>query len=611
MTSLRARRVGASLLLSLVLTAGLSSSAFAASPANPTPGPAAAPTVASTVAAAPATTPNADSGKAVCLPPGSPKPQPAGCPVQAPPPPQTGGTGAVPATSGYTISGTVTTTGGTGIVGVYVEAYIPGTGTYGDATTTSGGNYEIDSLIAGSYVVYFYGLDPYVDGYYDSGVSPSHFTVEYGQATYVVVNSGTPVQTGISVQIPTGHHIQGTITGPGGTGLPGISVYAYDGSYFGSTSTSSDGTYSVLVPDSGTYTVAEFDYTYTYLGGYYCSGCSGHFTQTYASATPVQVNTSDVTGIDIQTALTPPFAVTIAASQSIAAPGTWVTLTATTNQDVGFTGYYIVILSSGGTVENYCSSGTTCSEPVSLGSGSETYHAVIADSDGIGHIQATSGPVTVHWTLDHLVLSPAGATTTTGLGQAYTAEGFDASSNDLGDVTSDTIFDINPDGSCTGATCTPINVGDHLVSGSDGTAIGSTTLHVVVFSGATYHTVSPARVLDSRPGIHHIGATQFHSKTKQTVLIANGSSGVPTDAVAVTGNVTVTGQKAAGFVTVAPSLTSGVIPGTSTINFPTGDNRANGVTVPLASGGNLDFMYWTGSTSDTIDIIFDVTGYFS
>jgi len=33
--------------------------------------------------------------------------------------------------------------------------------------------------------------------------------------------------------------------------------------------------------------------------------------------------------------------------------------------------------------------------------------------------------------------------------------------------------------------------------------------------------------------------------------------------------------------------------------------------VPLAPGGKLDFMYWSSSTSDTVNVIFDVTGYFS
>ena len=130
-------------------------------------------------------------------------------------------------------------------------------------------------------------------------------------------------------------------------------------------------------------------------------------------------------------------------------------------------------------------------------------------------------------------------------------------------------------------------------------------------SGASYFTVPPVRVLDSRPGTGHIGAALFHSHTKQPFAVATPASGVPANAVAVSGNVTVTGQTRAGFVTVAPSLTSGVVPSTSTINFPLGDTRANGVTVALGAGGNLDAMYWSSSSADTVNIIFDVVGYFA
>jgi hypothetical protein len=127
-------------------------------------------------------------------------------------------------------------------------------------------------------------------------------------------------------------------------------------------------------------------------------------------------------------------------------------------------------------------------------------------------------------------------------------------------------------------------------------------------TGATYHTLTPARVLDSRISL---GAGLFHSQTKQTFTVATAASGVPTSAVAVTGNVTIVGQARNGYVTVAPSLTSGVQPPTSTINFPVGDIRANGITVPLAPGGKLDAMYWSSSTADTVNVIFDVTGYFT
>ena len=61
-----------------------------------------------------------------------------------------------------------------------------------------------------------------------------------------------------------------------------------------------------------------------------------------------------------------------------------------------------------------------------------------------------------------------------------------------------------------------------------------------------------------------------------------GAGGVPSNAVAVTGNLTVTGQTQAGYVSLTTSAQSH--PATSTLNFPLGDSRANGVTVALASG---------------------------
>jgi hypothetical protein len=66
-----------------------------------------------------------------------------------------------------------------------------------------------------------------------------------------------------------------------------------------------------------------------------------------------------------------------------------------------------------------------------------------------------------------------------------------------------------------------------------------------------------------------------------------------------------------GYVSLAPSLTTGTQPGTSTINFPVGDIRANGVTVPLSDSGTIDVMFWASSTTDTVNVLFDVTGYFS
>jgi hypothetical protein len=59
-------------------------------------------------------------------------------------------------------------------------------------------------------------------------------------------------------------------------------------------------------------------------------------------------------------------------------------------------------------------------------------------------------------------------------------------------------------------------------------------------------------------------------------------------------------------MTATPDAT----PETSTLNFPVGVNRANGVVAPL-SGGHASFVYkTTASGSSQTELIFDVTGYF-
>jgi hypothetical protein len=97
-------------------------------------------------------------------------------------------------------------------------------------------------------------------------------------------------------------------------------------------------------------------------------------------------------------------------------------------------------------------------------------------------------------------------------------------------------------------------------------------------AGGTYHKIAPARVLDTRTSL---GGTPLHAQIKQTVHVVDPSL----NAVAVTGNVTITGQTAGGVVSVAPSLASGLAPRTSTVNFPAADTRANKVTVSVTSGG--------------------------
>jgi hypothetical protein len=564
----------------------------------------------------------------------------------------------------------------------------------GSIYTDSNGDYSITVPDAASYYMDY--SDPnasYVHGYYGSGAA-GHITYIYANATHVPVSGGPVV--GIDVQMVEGVKINGTVTGVGGAPLASIVVEASSTTFDDRAWTGSDGTYSISVLDSSSYTLRLEDDSDSYFSGYYDSGATGHFTLAAGSATPMPVDGDDVAA-DVQMRQPGPWSVTIGASSPSVRMGDSVTLTAVANQDVGaLTAKYIVILRSDLSAVMDCRPGTTCAgTDWSPSLSSETYHAVVGYWDGTTSVVATSNAVTVAWVPNSIELTPATASIVAAGSQAYTVEGFDGADASLGDVTSDTTFTISGGGSCAGSSCTSTVAGNHTVTGSDGVTTATATLNVtpgpadhlvlspadatisagappetytansvdsygnviadvtsattfslsnasgsagsctgaacsptvvgaitvsavdgslhasttlnVTYSGAVFHAVTPGRVLDSRTSL---GAGLFHSRVKQSFQVS-GLFGVPDGAVAVTGNVTVVGQTALGYVTVAPSLATGTQPGTSTINFPEDDIRANGITVPLGAGGKLDAMYWAGSTSDTVNVLFDVTGYFA
>ena len=119
--------------------------------------------------------------------------------------------------------------------------------------------------------------------------------------------------------------------------------------------------------------------------------------------------------------------------------------------------------------------------------------------------------------------------------------------------------------------------------------------------------ISPTRVLDTRNGTGGLSGP-FSNHVARTFQVTGGSSGVPTGAKAVTGNLTVTGQTSSGYLYVGPVAMNN--PTSSTLNFPVGDDRANGVTVALGAGGTLSITFVAPSNGPTAQAIFDVTGYY-
>jgi spore germination protein YaaH len=118
----------------------------------------------------------------------------------------------------------------------------------------------------------------------------------------------------------------------------------------------------------------------------------------------------------------------------------------------------------------------------------------------------------------------------------------------------------------------------------------------------TFVPLTPARLLDSRFGNGLSGP--FNAGVPRTFQVS-GRGGVPANATAVTGTLTATNPTQPGFVFLGPDPVAS--PTSSTLNFPLGDTRANGVTVALSPTGSLSATFgYAGST----DLIFDVTGYF-
>jgi hypothetical protein len=124
-------------------------------------------------------------------------------------------------------------------------------------------------------------------------------------------------------------------------------------------------------------------------------------------------------------------------------------------------------------------------------------------------------------------------------------------------------------------------------------------------SGATYFPLTPARLLDTRSGNGLSGPSGSHAARTFQVT---GHGGVPSNATAATGNLTVTGQTSKGYLFLGPNATND--PTSSTLNFPVGDDRANGVTVALGAGGTLSVTFVAPNAGPTAHVIFDVTGYF-
>ena len=124
-------------------------------------------------------------------------------------------------------------------------------------------------------------------------------------------------------------------------------------------------------------------------------------------------------------------------------------------------------------------------------------------------------------------------------------------------------------------------------------------------AGDAFHALTPARVVDSRPGTGNIGGytSPWGSAMTRNVTIG-GAGGVPSNADAVVLNVTETGATGSSYLTLWPAGASR--PTASSLNFTAGETIPNQVTVKLGASGQVSIFNASGNA----DVIVDVTGYY-
>lgn len=119
-------------------------------------------------------------------------------------------------------------------------------------------------------------------------------------------------------------------------------------------------------------------------------------------------------------------------------------------------------------------------------------------------------------------------------------------------------------------------------------------------------TVPPCRVVDTRNATGPLGGPALAAGADRTFTFT-GQCGIPSSAKAVALNVAVTQPSTGpGFLTLYPGGSSR--PPTATINYSSGQTRANNAIISLGSAG--DITVHCGQGSGTVQAIIDVNGYF-
>jgi hypothetical protein len=192
-----------------------------------------------------------------------------------------------------------------------------------------------------------------------------------------------------------------------------------------------------------------------------------------------------------------------------------------------------------------------------------------------GALSSTQSPIAVQpGSLASLVLSPATSTMDAGASRSYTAQGRDASGNNLGDMTAGTTFSITPEGSCTGNVCTAVVAGPHTVIATRPGAIGTASLQVnpaapVVTVGLGESTIVANGSATTTVTVQ-VADQYGNARTNDTVTLS-------TDGGAQLGAVQNNGDG-----TYTATLTASTVAGTQTITATAGSATGSAVLTQVA-----------------------------
>ncbi len=142
-----------------------------------------------------------------------------------------------------------------------------------------------------------------------------------------------------------------------------------------------------------------------------------------------------------------------------------------------------------------------------------------------------------------------------------------------------------------------------------GIVMADRTVHCLQVSvpQQAFFTLTPCRLIDTRNPAGPLAGPALQPHVVRNFILP-GSCGVPSTALALSVNVTITQPAAAGDLRLYPSDAPSA-PLTSTINFKAGQTRANNalLAMPLSAAAGIDVLSDSGGS---VHFILDVDGYF-